>query len=1564
MRLGPGQSGPAPRARINARSAAALRVRMRATGKLHANAPKQAPLVGLPRTTRRDVAVAARPTEHQRAAMRAIVAHYEQRPGRGYDRALAKSLLGRTLGQEYEGVTSGLNAVGLGHAGHEASKHVALPLANASTAVIRGLGGEGPVYKALHERAPKALSRLSSDKRQRAAMGFAIPGVSLVGNLGGDVVQATSGFIPALYEAKNHPLKVAKGIAKQYEKTYGPAVHGNLGETLHRIHEHPLGPLTDLTVVGGVAGKALDIGAMTAKGGLRAGIDTARGRNTLVPHTRFVRHDGGEIQFPASPNTTTRFLQHAYDRLGEHVGPVPGTRGKLNLDLRTAPVVGARNRIARRIPFEYERALQRAEEPAIAFSRTRRPLARDKRKDVAYALIHDYGDKALERVDQEIAMRQARLHGKPGPHSQDPANLVELAHQAKTLLLLKAARPLVENPPKQVVAALGHGVPLAEASQKLKLQMGELSPETGADALSRHSRMVTGGRFIDLPAPTKALQGARSNRDLLTKQFDKAAARRDENLQKLLAKETAKAQRPVPMTLGEAQARLKGLEAAHKEIVKKVETSLREHVVTPERAQQLLGEHDARIADARTNLDYSLQRLADAQAGKSYHDLQNYKTQVRIIGEERARASVAEKHLKQLERERPALEKALATGKYRPAHDKAETARRNLARRAGQAMPTLNEELRDAAFSRLENLVKTQPQHPVVKRYVALRDEIENLSGGIQGVHDITGGLAGGGFGREARKQELEKLLGSRKVSPNVPPSVLGNRVETQGAWLRASGHNKAERLGGALSIAEDRVQQLERRAFRKHGVVPGRTGGRELVGGEKTGEGAAFIPDVARMPGRRVYQVARSVVNKRKPIVHKSGGILFGQGRARRGSRVVLEDFLRSARTNARDQQVERAAEFAKPLNVTLENPTGLENGHVFYNPEGVKIARKMRESIKEDELLARTPREIQRVAEDRRQLLEQHAFPKEEEARALLAAGDSKLQQIDQRIAAAYQGGRLRLDREAHPLLHGLVSTLDATNNLSRLGVLYLKGAFVPANFLGNVAFGGLHQGPWFAPNMLRATGKLLGDLKPETLRRLDTEVGSGAAVAVSGGAVGPLGRFTEKVAHVSNAGADLLPRRAAIIYELRKKGYTSDAKVNALLDGARAGERDPLAELNQASETAERAMVQFRGMHPDARAVITRAIFIAPWLRGATKYGLRMPFDRPIRADLTAHAGQEGHDYAHRLLGALPSYFESLAPTGPARKAFGTTVAPVVNPLAVTPIGTLGDMLKAASYPFKTKQVPASERPIQYLQPMLGAALEAATGHNYFYGQDYPARMGPAEIFLKSGIGSFPGVHSLQTATGPGRPRQQEGSAANQAQFIPEHGWSAAARELGLGSLRTRLLNLPAAHAAAKAETRKFMTPQEKVTDSVRTLNHELAGLGKKFGEGPPPPAIKQAIRVYQLRSLNRLKVRDRKRAKLDARDRFIADGQTLLALHKITKPQFDEGKTQAESVWKTGLRADGSSIRKDGKPLTEAERGRYLDGEVGKLAPEFGWDLLLNARHYAESKGYDLALPRLP
>src|SRR5690242_4339470 len=62
----------------------------------------------------------------------------------------------------------------------------------------------------------------------------------LVENLGQDIATSIAGIPAGIVHTVEHPIGTAKQIAKSYEDTYGPLVHGDISKFLHNVYSHPL----------------------------------------------------------------------------------------------------------------------------------------------------------------------------------------------------------------------------------------------------------------------------------------------------------------------------------------------------------------------------------------------------------------------------------------------------------------------------------------------------------------------------------------------------------------------------------------------------------------------------------------------------------------------------------------------------------------------------------------------------------------------------------------------------------------------------------------------------------------------------------------------------------------------------------------------------------------------------------------------------------------------------------------------------------------------------------------------------------------------------------------------------------------------------------------------------------------------------------------------------------------------------------------------------------------------------------------------------------------------------
>jgi len=76
------------------------------------------------------------------------------------------------------------------------------------------------------------------------------------------------GFVPGVSEKSKLRQEITEPLVQQYKETYGPLAHGHVGEFLHRVHQHPLGPITDALAVASMgtgAGLRVAAGATAAK---------------------------------------------------------------------------------------------------------------------------------------------------------------------------------------------------------------------------------------------------------------------------------------------------------------------------------------------------------------------------------------------------------------------------------------------------------------------------------------------------------------------------------------------------------------------------------------------------------------------------------------------------------------------------------------------------------------------------------------------------------------------------------------------------------------------------------------------------------------------------------------------------------------------------------------------------------------------------------------------------------------------------------------------------------------------------------------------------------------------------------------------------------------------------------------------------------------------------------------------------------------------------------------------------------------------------------------------------
>lgn len=607
-----------------------------------------------------------------------------------------------------------------------------------------------------------------------------------------------------------------------------------------------------------------------------------------------------------------------------------------------------------------------------------------------------------------------------------------------------------------------------------------------------------------------------------------------------------------------------------------------------------------------------------------------------------------------------------------------------------------------------------------------------------------------------------------------------------------------------------------------------------------KAGDGAFFMPDVASWRARGATSGRRKSLRQAKVKQQKNRGVLAGQGRIQRGPKVTVMEFNRTARLYENSLSIKQLEEFADDPDLDEFPETGgIPPGYGLFNPRSVDVPRVFRETPTSDDLFGRFPHEMAREMQQQRDELLAAAFPNDLEMIPEEYRRHAKV--LPLQVIEAFTGDKVAIRMARSPRMDKLLAAVDTSNAIFKAALIYGKLSYIPLNLAGNMVFLTLAAGPFAGPALVRAS-RGLGGLDPELLAQMDLLVGEGAAAALALEERNALTRTVNKLAYAQSAVADRLPRRAAWIYYAGKAGFVSEGAIRKLLEGSDEVWKDGMTFKQarfQISEAAERSMVQFRGMSPFQQEVISRAVFIYGWIRGATKYGLHSAIERPIRTNITLQLGQDAWDEMQEKFGRLVSYLDGITPVGKIQEMLGVETVPVRSTQAINPVSTAGEALAAIYNTAKGDMKKAGPVISDYLAPSIKTPIEFVTGYNIFFGEKYDNRWeavyGQPMRFPAIKIGRqliSPEITDSDVADKP---------VERQPNFIiPSEG---AARkealwELFLGSARERNLNFKAAKARGReqrGEAKGYADYREELIDRL-----EEAGMDR------PPDVVLDELR----------------------------------------------------------------------------------------------------------------------
>lgn len=265
--------------------------------------------------------------------------------------------------------------------------------------------------------------------------------------------------------------------------------------------------------------------------------------------------------------------------------------------------------------------------------------------------------------------------------------------------------------------------------------------------------------------------------------------------------------------------------------------------------------------------------------------------------------------------------------------------------------------------------------------------------------------------------------------------------------------------------------------------------------------------------------------------------------------------------------------------------------------------------------------------------------------------------------------------LDPEAfvQPMQTPFKKVAAAVNAPFTTATLYLRPAYL-LNLAGATATAFIYQGMFAPPNIIRAVRakKLYGEKVNNALRDL---VGSGRAASYVEGR--PVTGATQFVARAWNTVTDERLRMSTAFFYGRKHNIKTKADWENLLDGAKRGDDQAFKTLNEIVARTKKSMVEFDNLSQFERDVLRHAIFIYPWMRGATVWSVRTMVERPLTTATLAQTGKdELEDIQDMFTERVPEWFKN---AGYVPLGYDKDGNPrVVNPAGISTFSTLNSLM----------------------------------------------------------------------------------------------------------------------------------------------------------------------------------------------------------------------------------------------------------------------------------------------
>jgi len=256
------------------------------------------------------------------------------------------------------------------------------------------------------------------------------------------------------------------------------------------------------------------------------------------------------------------------------------------------------------------------------------------------------------------------------------------------------------------------------------------------------------------------------------------------------------------------------------------------------------------------------------------------------------------------------------------------------------------------------------------------------------------------------------------------------------------------------------------------------------------------------------------------------------------------------------------------------------------------------------------------------------------------------------------------------------------DSINRAVTTATVYLKPGHFLTRGLTN-AVTNIVQGS-ATPRQLAYAVRMYHELPPEEIDRLLAASGQHGSMALPNEP--GRGLTTRGIEHLAAGGqqwwahyVDRVFRLNSILYEARKAGFDTPAKIGDMLDrierpndfGMSAAEH---ARVDWVFKRANRQQIAYDRLSPFEKRFLARYFWFYPWVKGAAVWSKDVALEHPYKAAVAANLGEYGRQQQLAQLGLLPSYEYGLTRVG------GTDANPLVTDLnTFTPTGTLANLLQ---------------------------------------------------------------------------------------------------------------------------------------------------------------------------------------------------------------------------------------------------------------------------------------------